>query len=245
MKILKRVFELTCDLIRGKEYPRFILAETICRLIYPKYKFSDFGRTFLEDKEFLEWYKHSVSKWNFHTLDRKYTLHEFMKLTRDIEGDTAECGVFQGASSYLICKHIENTEKYHHIFDSFEGLSEPRQIDGNWWKKGKLCASEEIVKQNLHTFRNVHYYKGWIPERFKDVEHLTFSFVHIDVDLYQPTKDSIEFFYERVSEGGILLFDDYGTDTCPGAQLAIDEFFQHKSEPIILLTTGQAFIIKR
>lgn len=251
MKI-KRVFEFTfnvlkflVELLKGQEYARYTLADIICGIIYPKYKFSDFGRIFLEDKEFLSWHKQYEPNDNFHTLDRKYTLNELIKLTKSIEGDTVECGVYQGASSYLICKNIVDTTKQHHIFDSFEGLSEPNSKDGSHWKMGDLSASEKIVRHNLSIFNNVHYYKGWIPSRFHEVEKLKFSFVHIDVDLYQPTKDSVDFFYERLSVGGILLFDDYGFNTCPGAKLAIDEIFADKSEPIILLPTGQSFIIKQ
>lgn len=166
MKI-KRVFEFTfnvlkflLELLRGKEYARYTLADIIYGIIYPKYKFSDFGRIFLEDKKFLAWHKQYVTNDNFHTLDRKYTLKELIKLTKYIEGDTVECGVYQGASSYLICKNIVDTNKQHHIFDSFEGLSKPNQKDGTHWKIGDLSASEKIVRHNLSVFNNVHYYKG-------------------------------------------------------------------------------------
>ncbi len=245
MKTLQRIRELIYDLLRGKEYPRFLLAEALSHCIYPKYKFSDFGRIFLEDQPFIEWYKKNVSRSNFHTLDRKYTLNEFMKLAVDLDGDTAECGVFEGASSYLICQRTRHTSKQHHVFDSFQGLSEPAEIDGNWWEKGKLSASEEIVRQNLREFSHVRYYPGWFPERFHEVAHLKFSFVHIDVDLYQPTKDAVEFFYPRLSVGGVMMFDDYATSTCPGANLAIRTFFGTYPEPIIILTTGQAFVVKK
>jgi 2-polyprenyl-3-methyl-5-hydroxy-6-metoxy-1,4-benzoquinol methylase len=41
-----------------------------------------------------------------------------------------------------------------------------------------------------------------------------------------------------------MLFDDYGFATCPGARLAVNEFFVDKPERIIELPTGQAFVIK-
>jgi hypothetical protein len=61
--------------------------------------------------------------------------------------------------------------------------------------------------------------------------------------LYQPTLDSVVFFYPRMNRGGLMLFDDYGFATCPGARRAIDEFFTDKPEPIIDLPTGQAFVL--
>jgi O-methyltransferase len=102
------------------------------------------------------------------------------------------------------------------------------------------------VSANLKRFDFIHYYRGWIPTRFADVTNNRFSFVHIDVDLYQPTRDSLAFFYERMLRGGIILCDDYGSIHCPGATRAFDEFLADKPEKhVIQLTTGQGLIVKR
>lgn len=60
-----------------------------------------------------------------------------------IEGDTVERGSFQGASSWLILSANDHGDlsKVHHIFDSFEGLSEPIKDDGSHWRAGNLAAS--------------------------------------------------------------------------------------------------------
>ena len=79
---------------------------------------------------------------------------------------------------------------------------------------------------------------------FAEVENQRFAFVHIDVDLYQPTRDSIEFFYPRLNPGGILLLDDYGFRSCPGATAAADEFFTDKDEAVANLPTGQGVVVK-
>jgi hypothetical protein len=54
------------------------------------------------------------------------------RLVRDVSGDTAECGVFNGAGSNIICKVTQEDglhHRTHHIFDSFEGLSK-LEFDG-------------------------------------------------------------------------------------------------------------------
>ena len=246
MKAITAVRLVFNALTRGEnaEYSRFMLAEKLSRLIYPKYKFSEFGRLFLEDKDFLQYYESFEGTENYHSLDRKYTLDQLMKLVSSGEGDTAECGAFRGASSYLICRRILGSGKKHHVFDSFEGLSDPRPEDGTYWKGGDLSVSESIIRENLKDFDNVVYHKGWIPQKFNEVEDSKFSFVHLDVDLYQPTMDSLVFFYERMSPDGIVLCDDYGIVTCPGAKKAMDLFFADKPEEIVSLTTGQAFVVK-
>jgi O-methyltransferase len=92
----------------------------------------------------------------------------------------------------------------------------------------------------------VYYHRGWIPERFDEVKDLQFAFVHVDVDLHEPTRDSLVYFYERLVPGGILLCDDYGSAACPGAKQAFDELIADKPErSVIHLPTGQGFIVKR
>ena len=125
IKLLLKILRRT----ENAEYSRFVFAEKISEMIYPKYKFSDFGRLFLEDNAFMNYYESYHGTRNYHSLDRKYTLEQLMKLLNSTdEGDTAECGVFQGASSYLICRQIRNSQKQHHVFDSFEGLSAPTRV---------------------------------------------------------------------------------------------------------------------
>ena len=185
--------------------------------------------------------------------DRKFVLWSMARNTSNLPGDTAECGVLDGASSYLICSaRATCASAEHHAFDSFEGLSAPRSEDrpssnvAFEWASGDLSVPLEEAMHKLGRFDNIRYYKGWIPSRFEEVSARWFSFVHVDVDLYQPTKDSLEFFYPRLVPGGILLCDDYGYHTCPGARQAFDEFAATTPEQTVVhLPTGQGFIVKR
>ena len=68
--------------------------------------------------------------------------------------------------------------------------------------------------------------------------------VHVDVDLYQPTRDSIDFFYPRLNPGGLFVCDDYGFTTCPGATKAIDDFMADKPETIVSMDAGGCFFVK-
>ena len=88
----------------------------------------------------------------------------------------------------------------------------------------------------------VVFHPGWIPDKFADVDEKKFCFVHIDVDLYEPTRASLAFFGERLTPGGILICDDYGFETCPGARLAMDEYAGAVRKPVVHLPTGQGII---
>ena len=51
-------------------------------------------------------------------------------------------------------------------------------------------------------------------------------------------------FHPRLVPGGVILLDDHGFTTCPGATRAAEEYMAGRPESIIQLTTGQAFIVK-
>lgn len=162
-----------------------------------------------------------------------------------------EC--LRGGSSFLICQatNIVGNKKFKHfVFDSFEGLSEPSDEDKPKferifkWKRNDLKCSINTTKRNLRKFNNIYYYKGWIPDQFYNIQYEKLALVHIDVDLYKPTYDCLEFFYSRMVQGGMIICDDYGFESCPGANKAFIDFMKDKPEKIIHLTTGQGLIIK-
>lgn len=233
-------------LITGRKDLKYYAMARLGNMFNSKFHFTEYGQVWRDDVAFEKYYDDLIGD-EYHSIDRKYTVNQFLQLIKNVEGDTVECGAYKGATSYLICTFIQQhaQSKTHHIFDSFEGLNKPNKEDGDYWKEGNLATPEDICRKNLSQFYFVKYYKGWIPERFSEVQELRFSFVHIDVDLYQPTLDSIAFFYERLKKGGIMICDDYGFVTCPGAKKAMDDFYIDKTEPVIMLTTGQAFIIKQ
>lgn len=199
-----------------------------------------------QESSFIEKFR-SLSPHNYFSEERKYALKEFARSLRNVDGCVAECGAYVGVSSWFIANELPDVNFY--LFDSFEGLSQPDTVDGvgdgiQEWKKGDLKTSEEILKGNLTGFRNIHILKGWIPDRFEDVSQRNFRLVHIDVDLYQPTLDSLVFFYPRLNPGGVIIMDDYGFENCPGAYKAAEEFMKDKPETIIHLPTGQGVIIR-
>ena len=230
-------------------HERISLAKKRYRQVLPQIVFPDYGRLIELDRSFANDFN-LVSPEADYTLERKFSLKELFKLASDIPGDVAECGVYKGATIYFLATSISklNLNKKICLFDSFEGLSTPEKIDSTYWHKGDLKCSKEGVLENLKGLDNlscIEIYAGWIPEKFSCVNDRIFCFVHIDVDLAKPTRDSLEFFYPRMSTGGIMIFDDYGFFQCPGVTDVVDNFLSDKPEPLINLASGGAFFIKR
>lgn len=174
---------------------------------------------------------------NFAKRARYLMLHQFAHAAFDrfgSEGELAECGCWRGHSAFMLARIVEARGiSAFHVFDSFEGLSEYGEKDQGGMapanqrladaRRRHFAADIEGVQRTLAPFDFVHLYKGWIPERFPAIADRRFKFVHIDVDLYQPYVDSIEFFYPRLFDGGVIVFDDYGSAGFPGARKAVDE----------------------
>ena len=243
---MRETYRLIRLILTGDSNVRFEILRKVGKGLVPKYRFKWPQMDWWNDSRFNEYLAKFNATSHLNT-DRRWMLYQLMRLVQNVPGDTAECGVYKGESSYIMClvnKENKLFQRTHYIFDSFEGLSIPSEQDGKHWKEGDLSCNLEIVREMLSEFNNTSFHKGWIPERFRDVEHRDFCFVHIDVDLYRPTLDSIEFFYPRVNEGGLIVCDDYGFDTCPGATKAIDEFLQSKREKMISLSGGGGFFIK-
>jgi len=64
------------------------------------------------------------------------------------------------------------------------------------------------------------------------------------VDIYQSIHDCCHHIYPRLSPGAMMVFDDYGFPSCPGARKAVDEFFHDKPERPLVLPTAQAIVIR-
>jgi O-methyltransferase len=76
----------------------------------------------------------------------------------------------------------------------------------------------------------------------RPVEYKHFFFVHLDVGTYSSTLSCLEFFYQRMSRGGIVISHDYVT--AKGVRKAFDEFFCDKPEPILEITGSQCLFMK-
>lgn len=170
-----------------------------------------------------------------------YQLFSAIKKTEGVPGEIAEVGVYMGGSAKLIC---EATKKPVRLFDTFEGLPEVSESDSTaQFKTGEYSAQLEYVKKTLKQYRNVHFYKGLFPSTAGPIRNKQFSCVHLDVDIYDSTKSGLEFFYPRLSRGGILISHDYPASV--GVKKAFDEFFRDKPEIIVELPLcDQCLVIK-
>jgi hypothetical protein len=170
-----------------------------------------------------------------------YHIYMAVKRTQKVPGDIAEVGVYKGGSAKIICS--AKGDKTLHLFDTFEGLPKVDEVDVVWqFYEGKFAASYDSVQAYLQPEKNVVFYKGIFPATSGPVKDTRFSLVNFDVDTYDSTKKCLEFFYPRMSPGGVIISHDY--ITVPGVQKAFDEFFMDKPEPVVETAGSQCIVIK-
>ena len=155
-------------------------------------------------------------------------------------GSAAECGVYRGGTAKILSNIFPDRELL--LFDTFQGMPET-DPNKDLHRKGDFADTNlESVKSYVGSQDNIRFVPGLIPETLATFSDRTFSFVHVDLDIYTAIRSACEFFYPRLSISGIMLFDDYGFPSCPGARRAVDEYFDQKSVVPVVLSTGQCFV---
>jgi O-methyltransferase len=173
--------------------------------------------------------------------ERLYTLWCLAKNVALLQGEIWECGVYKGGSAKIISQAVPG--KRLRLFDTFEGIPNADELT-DWHKNGDFSdTSAESVGKLIDSGR-VSIHVGVIPQTFKGLEGCRLAMAHIDVDTCQSVKDCCEFIWPRIRLGGVMVFDDYGFKSCPGARAAVDEYFKERNAMPLVLNTGQAIVIK-
>ncbi|MAR69767.1 hypothetical protein A7X95_05860 [Candidatus Nitrosopelagicus brevis] len=201
--------------------------------------------SFYKDKETVELIKKIRKEVDFAFYPYEaYMIHSIVRTQIALDGDMAEVGVYQGGSAKLICEAKKEKELY--LFDTFTGLPKLSDDDTHfgekhWYENQFNNTSIESIKKLLSKYKNVHIIKGEFPSSGEKIINKKFCFVHLDVDLYKSTIDSLRFFFPKMIRGGIILIHDYHSD---GIQKAFKEFMDENYLQVIELTGSQAIIIK-
>jgi hypothetical protein len=192
-------------------------------------------------------------------LRRRARFHNLYRLIGEVtqlEGEVAECGCFRGLSTHLTLGRLKRANPHFdghgfHVFDSFQGLSEPIAKDiplgddpasarvRRMCQRGWFAASLDSVKTGLAEFPGVSYYPGWIPQSFAGLPERRYRFVNLDVDLYEPTLGALEYFWPRLVSGAIIVSDDFGW---PGARDALQGFCARNSVTLETTAFDQAIL---
>ncbi len=162
-----------------------------------------------------------------------------------IAGAFAELGVYQGETARFI--HHMDPSRELHLFDTFEGfapedLAKESATDKKYSPTNFSDTSIEDVRAFIEGNERVKFHPGLFPDSAQALEEMTFAFVNLDADLYAPTKAGLDYFYPRMSAGGVIIIHDYN-HTWDGCRKAVDEFVQTIQERLIPVADWQGSVL--
>ena len=173
----------------------------------------------------------------------------------NIEGDIVECGVWRGGSMMIAALRLiqlGNTSRKLFMFDTYEGMSEPINVDismhgnqaidlmnsqskndpGSIW-----CFSPiDEVKSNLYSTKyskaNLHFVKGKVENTLPNKDIGKIAILRLDTDWYESTLHELNNLFDSVVPGGLIIIDDYGHWS--GSKKAVDEFLKKRQLKVFL-----------
>ena len=192
--------------------------------------------------------------------------NEIYKKISKIKGDIIECGVFKGVSliRFLTFRDIDKSSKTQNVygFDAFGNFPKPtpdkrhkkRDIKFAKYHDKKIGLGINVKKlENIlrkKGFKNYKLIKGdvtkTIDQFINKKKKLKISLLHLDMDIYFPTKYTLNKLFKYIVKNGVILIDDY--KHIKGATVAVDEFLKenkHLKIKKISKTSRPSFIIKK
>ena len=175
-----------------------------------------------------------------------------------IPGAIVECGVWRGGSMQAAAWTLLEagvSDRDLHLYDTFEGMSEPTEEDVQTRSraaaadllaagKAKCLADLDDVRQGMaetgYPMDRIHFHPGKVEDTTPEQAPDQIALLRLDTDWYESTKHELEHLYPRLSPGGVLIIDDFGS--WDGARKATLEWLEATREPLLLVSLGAARI---
>jgi O-methyltransferase len=200
------------------------------------------------DAEFLQAY-HRIQANSLVDIYRCFELWRLVEQSRKRHGALMEVGVWRGGTGALIALRakLSGISDRVYLCDTFSGVVKASAKDSCYTGGEHGDADRGMVERLLHSLglENATCLAGMFPEETAHlIQDRTLRFCHIDVDVYESARDVTEWVWPRLSAGGIVVYDDYGFDTCEGITRYVDEQFDSLDRIVLHNLNGHAIVVK-
>lgn len=175
-----------------------------------------------------------------------------------VPGDFVECGVNTGFNSSAIMRGLNwsTVAKRFYLVDTFAGpvasQFSQEEIDRGRRKlaedgiaAGAYETSMDRVRANYAEWPNAIVVQGAVPDVLQTLNVSRVAFLHIDMNCAYPEQRAIEYFWDRLSPGALVLLDDYAYFGYECQRESMDQVARSLGFSILSLPTGQGLIVKR
>lgn len=171
-----------------------------------------------------------------------------------IPGDFVECGVWKGGSSMAMALSLmkqSSAARHLHLFDTYEGMSEPSEVDRDFrgtsasdrlatedkatsavWAYCPLDDVRSALYSTGYSTDHIHFVEGKVEDTLPAEAPDEIALLRLDTDWYESTLHELVHLYPRLSVGGVMIIDDYGD--WAGARRAVDEYIQSNGLKLLL-----------
>lgn len=174
-----------------------------------------------------------------------------------VPGDFVECGVNAGliSSAILHALHWNGAGRRFFLVDTFRGPV-LAQYSKEEVQRGRLRVAEDAlaagayvtdlnrVRANYAEWPSATIVQGQVPEVLLEVDFGAVAFLHLDMNCVYPERAALEFFWNRLSRGAMVLLDDYGYFGHELQAEAMDAVAGTLGARILSLPTGQGLIVR-
>lgn len=169
-----------------------------------------------------------------------------LKFSTDDAFNMVEAGVADGITAFFALREAKARRAVFsmHLYDSWGAMRETELLPSESIHAGNYSElNVNRTKKNLTGFwDSLVFHQGYIPESLHVPPEApqTVHYLHIDINSAIPTRSTLEFFWPRLSKGGVVIFDDYGWTGYEDMKDMIDAFYADKPGILLKLPTGQA-----
>lgn len=175
---------------------------------------------------------------------RSHTLVWAARQALASDGDFVELGTYTGHGAFVVREATRPGDhgKRFWLFDLFDRalIDNPEKLMP---AHGPDLHARVVAR--FADMEEVTVVQGEVPEVLQAHAPEAIAYMHVDLNDATAERGALELLFDRVSPGGVLVFDDYGWSPYRPQLDMVNAFMRARNQPVLEMPTGQGVVVKR
>lgn len=202
---------------------------------------------FMDDPSFQAAYARAVQAagWDYGIYWRVHVVLWAASVAQHAAGSFVECGTGRGFFGSAVCAHLNWTDRPFFMFDTFDAHDLKPDAAARGVTNNPVYATDvEAVRRNFAEWPGVQVVPGIVPASLATVEISQVAFLHVDMNHPDPEREAVRYFWPKLSDGAVVVFDDYAHRKFRPVHDSTDRLARELGFDVVALPTGQGVVIK-